>query len=77
MKNHIKLWRQFKKMSQEELAKKIGISRTAISQMEIGNYSCRVETALKLSKVLDKPVEKLFELEEKDYVVNEQSRRGV
>lgn len=68
MKNHIKLWRQFKKMSQEELAKKIGISRTAISQIEIGNYCCRVETALKLSKILDKPVEKLFELEEKDYI---------
>lgn len=71
MKNHIALWRRFKKMSQKELAKKVGISRTAISQMEIGSYSCRVETALKLSRVLDRPVEKLFELEDKDYVVNE------
>jgi putative transcriptional regulator len=50
-------------MTQEELAKKVGVSRQTIIAIEKGRYTPSVYLALKISKVLNKKVEEIFELE--------------
>lgn len=48
------------KMTQEELAGKIGVSRQTIAAIERGTYNPSVVLALKLSKVFSVPVDELF-----------------
>jgi len=50
-------------MTQEELAKKVGVSRQTTIAIEKGRYTPSVYLALKISKVLNKKVEEIFELE--------------
>ncbi len=47
-------------LKQSELAEAIGVTRQTIIAIEKGNYTPSVVLALKLSKVLQKPVEELF-----------------
>ena len=61
MKNKIKEYRLEKKLTQTELAKISGVSRTVIAQLESGvRINVTVETMLKISKALGKSVEKIF-----------------
>ncbi|WP_290795461.1 helix-turn-helix transcriptional regulator [Flavihumibacter sp. UBA7668] len=64
MKNSIKIERAIHNLTQEELAKKIGVSRQTINAMEAGKYVPSTVLALKLGKVFSKPVEEIFQLEE-------------
>jgi len=66
MKNTIKIERALKNMTQEDLAKKIGVSRQTINAMEAGKYVPSTVLALKISKYFSKKVEDIFELEEED-----------
>jgi putative transcriptional regulator len=61
MKNSIKYLRRSAEfdMTQEELAKKIGVSRTTIVAIENGS-STSIEIALKLAKVFKKNVHEIF-----------------
>lgn len=63
MKNTIKIERAFKNITQEDLAKKIGVSRQTINAMEAGKYVPSTVLALKIAKYFDKKVEDIFELE--------------
>ena len=58
--NNIKQFRVREGLTQEELAKKINISRQMIGLIENNKTIPSVEIALKLSKVLKEPVENLF-----------------
>lgn len=58
--NNIKQFRVREGLTQEELAKKINISRQMIGLIENNKTIPSVETALKLSKVLKEPIEHLF-----------------
>lgn len=49
----IKLMREEKGLSQEELAQRMGISRTTISKIENGKFSFSIDYLLKLSLSLD------------------------
>lgn len=49
----IKLIREEKGLSQEELAQRMGISRTTISKIENGKFSFSIDYLLKLSLSLD------------------------
>lgn len=61
MKNKIKEYRLEKELTQTELAKISGVSRTVIAQLESGvRVNVTVETMLKISKALGKSVEKIF-----------------
>lgn len=61
MKNKLKDARRRKNMTQGELVKKSGVSRTVISQLENGSRTVITsETMLKLSKALDEPLEDIF-----------------
>jgi len=66
MKNVIKIQRAIKDLTQEALAKKIGVSRQTINSIEKNRYVPSTILALKLSEVFDKNVNELFELEEND-----------
>lgn len=45
--------REAKKLTQEQLAQKVGISRQAISLIEVGINAPSVETAKKIAEVLE------------------------
>ena len=66
MKNTIKVERAIKDLTQEELAKEIGVSRQTINSIETGKYVPSTILALKISKVFNKFVNEIFILEEGD-----------
>jgi len=66
MKNILKVERAIKNITQEELAREIGVTRQAINSIELGKYVPSTVLALKLSKYFGKPVNDLFSLEESD-----------
>ena len=66
MKNRLKIERAIKNLTQEELAKLIGVSRQTINSIETGRYIPSTVLALKISKVFGKPVNEIFELEKSD-----------
>lgn len=66
MKNNIKIERTLKGITQEDLAKIIGVSRQTINALESGKYVPSTVLALKLSQYFGKSVNELFKLEEED-----------
>ncbi len=66
MKNKIKVQRAIHNLTQDDLAKKIAVSRQTINTMESGKYVPSTVLALKMAKLFGVAVEELFELEEED-----------
>jgi len=66
MQNKLRIERAILRLTQEELAGRIGVSRQTINAMEANKYVPSTALALKLARVFGKPVEQLFELEEGD-----------
>jgi len=66
VKNTIKVQRATRDLTQEALAKKIGVSRQTINSIEKSRYVPSTVLALKISKVFNKTVNEIFELEEDD-----------
>ncbi len=66
MKNNLKVERAIKSITQEELAKKIGVTRQAINSIEGNKFVPSTILALKLSEYFNKPVNEIFFLEETD-----------
>lgn len=66
MKNKIRIQRAIHDLTQEDLAKKVGVSRQTINTMESAKYIPSTALALKLAQVLGVTVEELFQLEEGD-----------
>ena len=48
-------------MTQEELAKKAGVTRQTIIALEAQKYSPSLELAFRIAKVFDVPLEKVFQ----------------
>ncbi len=63
MKNKIKIERAIHNLTQEQLARKIGVSRQTVNSIEADRYVPSTILALRLSKLFGKPVNELFELE--------------
>jgi putative transcriptional regulator len=66
MTNNIKVLRAIKNISQEDLAKKIQVSRQTINAMEKGKYVPSTLLALKLAQFFETQVEAIFTLENED-----------
>jgi putative transcriptional regulator len=66
MTNNLKVLRAIKNISQEDLAKKIDVSRQTINAMEKGKYVPSTVLALKLARFFEKPVDEIFTLEDTD-----------
>jgi putative transcriptional regulator len=64
MKNSLKIERAILNITQEELAKQIGVSRQTINSIEKNRYVPSTVLALKLSNLFKKPVNDFFELED-------------
>jgi putative transcriptional regulator len=64
VKNKVWYWRKQINLSQEELAQIVGASQTSISDIEIGSHIPSVIIAIKISRALGKPVEKVFFIDE-------------
>ena len=65
LRNRLKVARAEKTFSQEQLALLAGVTRQTISSIETGQYNPSVLLALLLAQRLEKRVEDLFYLEEK------------
>lgn len=63
MESHyrIKEYREAQNMTQEDLAKKSGVSRTIISELETGKrFTTGTDTLLKISQALGKSMKEIF-----------------
>lgn len=67
MKNNLKTVRAIKGITQEELAQLLGVSRQTIISIESSRYVPSTLLSLKISKILGKNVEEIFQLEESDF----------
>ncbi|RCL66520.1 MAG: transcriptional regulator [Cryomorphaceae bacterium] len=65
MKNRVKELRGKRKITQEELAALIGISRQAINAIEKEKFDPSLPTAFKMAKLFKISIEKLFLPDEK------------
>ena len=66
MENTIKVERAILGITQDELAKKIGVSRQTINSIEANRYVPSTVLALKLSEIFGKPVNDFFRLSPED-----------
>ncbi|KOY52784.1 helix-turn-helix transcriptional regulator [Polaribacter dokdonensis] len=66
MKNTLKVQRAILNLTQDDLAKQIGVSRQTINSIEKNRYVPSTVLALKLSVVFKIPVNEFFTLEEDD-----------
>ena len=66
MQNTIKVERAILSLTQDDLAKKIGVSRQTINSIEANRYAPSIVLALKLSELFKKPVNEFFKLSTDD-----------
>tara|TARA_R110002072_G_scaffold72613_7_gene173454 strand:- start:9451 stop:9651 length:201 start_codon:yes stop_codon:yes gene_type:complete len=66
MKNTIKVQRAIKDLTQDDLAKEMGVSRQTINSIEKGRYVPSTVLALKLSAIFGISVNEFFTLEDDD-----------
>lgn len=66
MENTIKVERAILNLTQDDLAKKIGVSRQTINSIEANRYVPSTVLALKLSALFNKPVNDFFKLSKDD-----------
>ncbi len=64
MDNKVYFYRKKAKMTQEALAKALGVTRQTIISIEQGRYIASLPLALKLAKIFNVHVEDIFFLEE-------------
>jgi len=62
MKNRVKQYRKQCKLTQEELANELGVTRQTIIAVENDKYNPTLELAMRLAKYLNTTVEDLFTL---------------
>ncbi|KAF1299636.1 transcriptional regulator [Enterococcus sp. JM4C] len=63
MINYVKEFRKERKLTQEELAKLVNVSRQTIISLEKGSYVPSLELALDISNVFETNVEQVFRKE--------------
>ena len=66
MKNNIRVARAVERMTQQQLADAVGVSRQTINAIEAGKFIPSTLLALKIARLFRQPVESIFELEASD-----------
>ncbi|MBR4848766.1 MAG: helix-turn-helix transcriptional regulator [Bacteroidaceae bacterium] len=66
MKNRIRVARAEVRMTQQQLAEAIGVSRQTINAIESGKFVPSTVLALKMAQIFEKPVEEIFMLDDED-----------
>lgn len=73
MKNYLKVQRALKDISQDDLAKAVGVSRQSIHSIERNKYIPSTLLALRLAHYFNVKVEDIFQLEPNDIEPTNQS----
>lgn len=60
LENRLKVWRAKRGITQDELAKAVGMSRQSINAIEKGRFVPSILTALKMSHYFETTIEELF-----------------
>ena len=60
VKNNVKITRIKMSMTQEELAKKVGVTRQTIGLIEKGEYNPTLQLCISIAKALNKTLDDLF-----------------
>lgn len=66
MENKIRVARAERRMTQQQLADAVGVSRQTINAIESGKFVPSTIVAMKIARVFERPVEEIFSLEEGD-----------
>jgi putative transcriptional regulator len=66
MKNNIRVARAEVRMTQQQLADAVDVSRQTINAIESGKFVPSTVLALKIARTFGKQVEEIFSLEEED-----------
>lgn len=66
MKNSIRVFRAERRMTQQQLAEAVGVSRQTVNAIESGRFIPSTVLALKVARLFGKPVEEIFILEDED-----------
>lgn len=66
MENNLKVWRAKEDLTQEELAKKVEVTRQTINSIERGKYDPSLELAFKLAELFDCKIEDIFDFQGED-----------
>ena len=64
MKNKIKVFRAMHDMTQEDLAREVGVTRQTILAIEKGKYDPSLELAFKMARRFQVTIEDIFVFEE-------------
>ena len=67
MTNNIRVERAIKRITQQQLAELVQVSRQTINAIEQGKYVPSTILALKTVKVFEKSLDDIFQLEESDW----------
>lgn len=70
--NKVQQFRKAKKLTQEEFAKRIGVSRKTIVSLEKGNYTPSLLLAFQIARELELDINEVFQLDE---VSEEQNKK--
>ena len=66
MNNRIRVERAEARITQQELANMIGVSRQTINAIEVNRFIPSTIIALKIARIFNKPVESIFTLDDND-----------
>ncbi len=66
MKTNIPVLRKQRKVSQEELARAVGVTRQTITSIEVGKYVASLPLAYKIARYFDKTIEEVFDFSDVD-----------
>ena len=67
MKNNIRVERAIARMTQQQLAELVGVSRQTIVAIEAGKYVPSTVLALKIAHIFGRSFDDVFQLEEQDW----------
>lgn len=65
MKNDIRTLREGLGLTQEQLAERVGVSRQTINAIETSRYNPTLPLAIRLARLMQRPVEEIFHVNEK------------
>lgn len=61
---NLKKYRLRKELTQEQLADKVHVRRETIMRLEAGKYNPSLKLAIAISRVVDAPIEDIFQFDE-------------
>lgn len=65
LNNHVRRLRfEHGRMTQQQLADKVGVTRQTIIAIEVGKYAPSLPLAFRLARTFDVPIEQIFQYED-------------